>query len=72
MEKIRQIIKDWFTARNGVDYSLTKLAFIAASSTMIYKFGISDVPDYVGFAGGYTAMLAAMGYKYSVESKPDA
>jgi len=69
MSKLFAIIKDWFTARNGVDYSLTKLGFLSAESAMIYKFVITDGADYVNFAAGVAALITAMAAKYYVEGK---
>lgn len=67
MNKFLQILKDWLTARNGEDYSLTKLAFIAAVGTISYKFCVAESVDYLGYAGGVTALIAAMAAKYHVE-----
>jgi hypothetical protein len=63
------IIKDWFTSRNGIDFSLTKLLATVAAVVMIVKFVQADVPDYNGFGLGIGMMIAALAAKYAVESK---
>lgn len=67
MNKILQIIKDWFTARNGVDYSFTKIIIGCAGTAMIYKFVVSEGVDYVGFAAGITALGGTLTAKYHFE-----
>lgn len=70
IQTIKNILNDWFTARNGVDYSLTKLAFIFAVSEMGWKFHESiTTPDYVGFSAGIAGLMTAMAAKYYVEGK---
>lgn len=69
MNLIKQIIKDIFTARNGIDYSLTKIGFISAEVAMIYKFITTDIPDYISFGAAVAALLTAMAAKYYVEGK---
>lgn len=64
---LKCILKDVFTARNGLDYSLTKLIGISASGAMIYKFCAGVSPDFLGFAGGISAIIAALAAKYHVE-----
>lgn len=70
MKKIEQILKDWATARNGVDFSLTKLVGVIAGAVMVHKF-ISDTgADYIGFASGMSLIMTALAAKYLVEGKP--
>ena len=66
---MKQLIKDWATARNGQDFSLTKLLATVAAVVMIVKFAIADVPDYNGFGLGIGMMIAALAAKYAVEEK---
>lgn len=68
--KKQQILKDWATARNGVDFSLTKLVGVIAGAVMVYKFMSGDTADYIGFASGVSLIMAALAAKYLVEGKP--
>lgn len=61
-------IKDIFTARNGIDWSLCKLLSVIGGGTMIYKFGVSLTPDFLGFASGLSLIVASLAGKYYVES----
>lgn len=67
MNKFLQVLDDWATARNGIDYSFTKAVFAVAVVTISYKFCVADSADYLGYAGGVTALIAAMAAKYHVE-----
>jgi hypothetical protein len=62
-----KFITDLLTARNGMDYSLTKLVGVAAVVTMIVKFWQIDTPDFVGFGMGVGALMGALAAKYYVE-----
>lgn len=62
-----QFLIDLFTARNGVDYSLTKLIGIAAGVAMIYQFVASESGDYSGFGTGIGLIMAALAAKYVAE-----
>jgi hypothetical protein len=64
-----QIIKDYLTAKNGIDFSLTKLIIIATTGTMLYQFIKTGSVDYSGLAIGITALCAALVAKYHVEAK---
>lgn len=62
------IIKDWFTSRNGVDWSFSKLFALGAGCEMGYKFVTTAPtvsPDYLGFGAGISGIVAALAYKYS-------
>jgi hypothetical protein len=63
------IIKDWFTARNGIDWSLTKLVGIAASLAMVANFLRTSSVDFQGFGTGISLLMAALAAKYFVEDK---
>lgn len=65
-----QIIKDWFTARNGIDYSLTKLIGLLAAVTMLARFWQLPQPDYIGLGMGIAVIMAALAGKYLVETRP--
>lgn len=70
-EKLKEILHHLTTARDGISYSLTKLLGISATGVMCYKFLIDESSDYIGFAGGVAAIMAAMAAKYYVESPED-
>jgi hypothetical protein len=64
---LKQFLVDALTARNGIDYSLTKMLGIAAGVTMIVRFWQLPTPDFLGFAGGIAAIMGALAAKYYVE-----
>ena len=68
-DKLIQFLVDLLTARNGVDYSLTKLMGISAGITMIVKFWQLPTPDFQGFAIGISAIMAALAAKYYSEGE---
>ena len=61
------IIKNWFTSRDNITYSFTKLLGASAGVTMIYKFFSMAVPDFIGFGAGIAGIIAALAVKYAVE-----
>jgi hypothetical protein len=65
--KALQLLNDLFTARNGVDYSLTKLLGISAGIAMIYQFVATESGDYSGFGTGIGLIMAALAAKYMAE-----
>jgi hypothetical protein len=67
MNGILKFINDLLTARNGIDYSLTKLVGVAAAIEMLVKFWGVPIPDFFGFATGIGAIMAALAAKYYVE-----
>jgi len=62
-----QFFLDALTARNGADYSLTKMLGISAGITMTVRFWQLPTPDFQGFAIGIAAIMAALAAKYYVE-----
>jgi len=64
---MKQLVKDLFTARNGIDYSLTKLLGVSAGVAMIYQFIRLDSTDYTGFGTGIGLLMAALAAKYYAE-----
>lgn len=69
MEKIKDILKHLFTARDGEAYSLTKLIVIASASTMIYKFATGTEVNFTDFGTGISLIGAIQVGKYFVEDK---
>ena len=63
------IIKDWFTARNGIDWSSTKLVGLAGAIAMIVNFIRLSSSDFGGFGTGISLLMAALAAKYFVEDK---
>lgn len=66
---IREIIKNWFTARDNISYSLTKLIGVSAGIAMVFNFVGNDSQDYGGFGTGIGLIMAALAAKYLVEEK---
>jgi len=62
-----KLIQDWFTARNGTDYSLTKILGMSAGAAMIYNFVANESGDYSGFGTGIGLVMAALAAKYFAE-----
>lgn len=64
-------LKNIVTARNNVDYSLTKLLGIAGGVTMIFKFMQTSTPDFQGFGAGIALLMAALAAKFVAEGTED-
>ena len=62
-----KLIQDWFTARNGIDYSLTKILGMSAGIAMVYNFVSNESGDYSGFGTGIGLVMAALAAKYLAE-----
>lgn len=62
-------LKDWLTAKNGIDYSLTKSLGIGAGVAMIFNFVSEGSVDFSGFGTGIGLLMGALAAKYFVESK---
>lgn len=69
---VLQIIKDWFTARNGVDFSLTKLIAIGGAATMMGEFIRVQSGNYLELGFGLSVLMAALIGKYFIESPVEA
>lgn len=69
MNKLTQLLTDLFTAKNGIDYSLTKLIGLSAGVAMIYNFVAAESGDYSGFGTGIGLIMAALAAKYLAEAK---
>ena len=64
-----KVLHDWFTARNGLDFSLTKLISIATAVVMMVQFIRIGSVDFQGFGIAIGAIVAALAAKYHVEEK---
>jgi len=72
---LKAVVGNVFTARNNLDYSLTKLLGIVAGGEMIYKFAMMDkivAADIQSFGIGIAAVMAALAAKYYVEGEQGA
>ena len=69
MKKIIEIITHLFTARDGVSYSLTKLAGIVGMAAVTVKFMQSESSDFQGYGIAVAGLMAALAIKYAVEEK---
>jgi hypothetical protein len=65
------IIKHWFTARDGVSWSLTKLFGALACAAMIFNFVRVGSVDFSGFGIAIAALIASLAAKYAVEQKEE-
>lgn len=66
---MNQFVKDLGTARNGQDWSLTKLFATLGSLAMVINFVRAESVDFQGLGIGLGAMIAAMAAKYAVEER---
>lgn len=69
MNKLLEISQHIFTARDGVSYSLTKLAGICGLAALTYNFIKLGSTDYSGYGLAVTGIMAAFAVKYAVEEK---
>lgn len=66
---MKNLIKHWFTARDGVSWSLTKLYGTLALSALVFNFLRTGSVDFSGFGLAVAALIAALAAKYAVEDK---
>lgn len=66
---MKTIIKNWFTARDNLTFSMTKLLGISAGASMVFNFVTHHSLDYQGFGTGIGLIMAALAAKYFVEDK---
>lgn len=69
MNKLIEIITHIFTARDGVSYSLSKLAGITGVVAVTYNFLKLNSPDFQGYGIAIAGLIAALAIKYAVEEK---
>jgi len=62
-----EVINHWFTARDNVTYSLSKVMGTGGAGSMIYNFIHTGSSDFVNFGAGLAAVMAALAAKYYVE-----
>ena len=72
LEKIKKYIHDLLTARNGEDYSMTKLIAGIGALSMIAEFFATRSESYIQLGLGLSVIMAALAGKYFVEGKADA
>jgi len=65
---MKTIIKDWFTSRNGADFSLSKMIAFLAGAAMITQFVRMGSVDFTGFGVAIAAIIAALAGKYFVDT----
>jgi len=63
------IIKNWLTARNGDDYSLTKIIAITTVVAMVFNFVYHASNDFQGLGIAAAGIIATLAAKYHVEDK---
>ena len=66
---MKEFMKNIFTAKDNVSYSLSKLLGISGGAAMIFNFLKTDSTDFNGFGAGLCLLIAALAAKYFVESK---
>lgn len=66
---MNEFLKNIFTARDGLSYSLTKLVGIAAAIAMVVNFIRLASTDFGGFGTGIALLMTALAAKYYVEDK---
>lgn len=64
-----QFLKDWFTEDNGTSYCIGRAIGAASAAVMLYKFVANTGADYIGFAAGIAAIIAAVAAKNFSERK---
>jgi hypothetical protein len=69
MKKLIEIITHLFTARDGVSYSLTKIAGIVGMAAITFNFVKLQSPDFQGYGFAVAGLMAALAIKYAVEEK---
>lgn len=67
MTRFTEILKHYFTARDGISYSLTKLFGAVSIAGMTWNFVALQSKDFNGFGMGVAAILGALAAKYFVE-----
>ena len=62
-------MKNIFTAKDNVSYSLSKLLGISGGAAMVFNFVKAGSLDFQGFGAGVSLLIAALAAKYYVETK---
>lgn len=65
---MKNILKHWFTSRDGISFSLTKLIGSAAGVALVVQFVRTGSVDFQGFAIGASVIIAALAVKYAVDT----
>ena len=65
---MKTILKHWFTSRDGVSFSLTKLIGTFAGAALVVQFIRANSVDFQGFAIGASVLIGALAVKYAVDT----
>lgn len=68
---MKKLLTEWFTQKDNLTWSATKMLAISSGITMMAKFLLTPVPDYLGFGSGMALLIAALAGKYLVEAKAE-
>lgn len=66
---MKEFLKNVFTARDNVSYSLSKLLGISGGAAMVFNFIKVGSVDFQGFGTGVSLLIAALAAKYFAEGK---
>ena len=69
LANIKKFLNDLFTEYDGTSFCVGRVIGFAAFCTMDYKFIVASTTDYISFAGGVSAIIAAVAYKNYTEGK---
>lgn len=66
---MKEFLKNIFTAKDNVSYSLSKLLGISGGAAMVFNFVKAGSIDFQGFGTGVSLLIAALAAKYLAEGK---
>ena len=66
---MKEFMKNIFTSKDNVSYSLSKLLSISGGAAMVFNFVKTGSIDFQGFGTGISLLIAALAAKYYVEGK---
>lgn len=69
MDLIKKYLSNILTAKDNATFSLTKLIGLSGFGSMVYEFIARASVDFIGFAGGVAAIIAALAAKHATEDK---
>lgn len=68
-DTILKYLKQIFTQRDNLTYSMSKLAAVSGIISLIFNFLYHSGTDYQSFGLGLSAIIAALAAKYHVEKE---